>query len=93
LIGMLGIIPPCHAAPSSDKTAADGVTQAAQDQRGEAIHKTKTALDNLDKRIDALETHIDKSWDKMNKAAPQNARASPKRHASSGLRQPNGTVV
>jgi len=49
------------------------------DQRDEAIQKTKAALDNVDKRIDALGTHIDNKWDKMDKAAREKARASPAR--------------
>jgi len=76
LIGMLGITPLCYAETSSDKTSIDEVKQEAQDQRDEAIHKTKAALDNLDKHIDALEARVDESWDKMNKAAREKARAS-----------------
>lgn len=48
----------------------------AADQRDEAIEKTKTGLDELDKRIDALETRIDNNWDQMNKAASEKARAN-----------------
>ena len=46
------------------------------DQRDEAIQKTKTALDNLDSRIDELETNIDNNWDRMDKAAREKARAN-----------------
>ncbi|MBI5594038.1 MAG: hypothetical protein HY881_26620 [Deltaproteobacteria bacterium] len=76
LIGMLGISPLCHAQTSGDKTSTGAVKQETQDQRDEAVHKSKEDLDNLDKRIDELEAHIDESWDKMNKAARENARAS-----------------
>jgi len=76
LIGMLGITPPSHAEASRDKTSMDEIRQEAQDQRDEAIHETKEALDNLDKRIDALESDVDKNWDKMNQAARENARES-----------------
>ena len=48
----------------------------AADQRDEAVRKTKTALDNLDSRIDALETSIDSNWDRMDKAAREKARAN-----------------
>jgi DNA repair exonuclease SbcCD ATPase subunit len=87
LIGTLGITPLCYAETSSDKTSIEKVEQETQDllrtlnaytvdQRDEAIHKTKAALDNLDKRIDALEARIDEDWDKMDKAAREKARAS-----------------
>jgi len=36
----------------------------------------KAALDNFDKRIDALETRIDSDWDKMDRAAREKIRAS-----------------
>lgn len=70
-----------------DKTTAKEVKQEMQallqtlkgytaDQRDEAVRKTKTALDNLDSRIDALETSIDNNWDRMDKAAREKARAN-----------------
>lgn len=76
LIGILGITPLSYAETSSEKTSIDEIKQEAHDQRDEAIHKTKEALDNLDKRIDELEAHVDKNWDKMNKAAREKARDS-----------------
>jgi hypothetical protein len=76
LVGLLGIIPLCHAETSSDKTSTGVTKHETQVQRDETIHKNKSALDDLDKRIDELEASIDKSWDKMNKAARENARAS-----------------
>ena len=87
LIVMLGITPLCYADTSSAKTSIEEVKQETQDlvqalraytadQRDEVIQKTKTALDNLDKRIDALETYIDKNWDKIDKTAREEARAS-----------------
>ena len=76
LIGMLGLSPLCHAQTSSDKKSGDAVKQEPQNQRDEAIQKTKTALDDLDKRIDELESDIDKNWDEMNKAARDSARDS-----------------
>ncbi len=74
-------------ATKPDKTTAKEVRQETQDllqalngytadQRDEAIQKTKTALDDLDNRIDALETRIDNNWDQMNKAAREKARAA-----------------
>ncbi|MDA3821174.1 MAG: hypothetical protein PF450_00990 [Bacteroidales bacterium] len=72
---------------SEDKTSINEVKQEMQDfiqalgtytanQRDEAIESTKTALDELDKRIDALETRIDNNWDQMNKVAQEKARAN-----------------
>jgi nitrate/TMAO reductase-like tetraheme cytochrome c subunit len=71
----------------TDKTTAKEVKQEMQDvlqalqgyaadQRDEAVRKTKTVLDNLDSRIDALETNIDNNWDRMDKAAREKARAN-----------------
>jgi len=91
LIALFGIAPLSHAATStektSEKTSIQEVKQETQellqtiksytaDQRDEAIQKTKSALENLDKRIDSLETRIDNNWDNMNKAAREKARAN-----------------
>ena len=87
LIILFGIAPLSHAETSSEKTSIEEVKQETQDliqtikaytadQRDEAIQKTKSALENLDKRIDSLETRIDNSWDNMNKAAREKARAN-----------------
>ena len=87
LITMLGIAPLCYADKSGEKTSIEDVRQETReliqalksysaDQRDEAIQKSKSTLENLDRRIDALETRIDNNWDKMNKAARENARNS-----------------
>jgi chromosome segregation ATPase len=87
LIGILGITPVCHAGKSTDTTSIEAVKQETRDllqtldaytadRKDEAIRKTKTALDNLDKRIEALEARVDESWDKMDKAAREKARES-----------------
>ena len=86
-IAILGITPPIYAATSTDKTSTEEVKQETQnflqtlkaytaDQKDEAIRKARTALDNLDKRIDALEARVDESWDKLNKDSRQKARDS-----------------
>ena len=78
LIGMLGITPLCYAETSSDKTSIEEVKQETQDlletldaytveRKDEAIRKMKMALDNLDKRIDAVEVNVDEHWDKMDR--------------------------
>ena len=85
----LGIAPPCSAKTAGDKTSMEEVKQEAEDlvqalkaytieQRDEAVQKSQEALDHLDKRIDALETTIDRNWDKMDTAAREKARASQK---------------
>lgn len=87
LIAILGITPLCYAETASGKTTIKEVKQETQDliqalkaytadQRDKAIQKTKAALDNLDKRIDALETSIDNNWDKMDKDARKKSRTS-----------------
>jgi chromosome segregation ATPase len=74
-------------AVSGDETSIKEVKQKTQDllqalggytadQRDEAVERTQTALDSLDKRIDALETRIDNNWDQMNETARENGRAS-----------------
>jgi predicted MPP superfamily phosphohydrolase len=72
---------------SEDKTPIKEVKQETQeliqalgtytvDQRDEAIESTKTALDKLDKRIDALETRLENNWNQMNKATREKARSN-----------------
>jgi hypothetical protein len=90
LLCIVGITPICYAKTSADTTSIEDVKQEAQnmiqtlnaytaDRRGDAIEKAKFALDDLDKRIDALETGIDDSWGMMNEDARKNARASLKK--------------
>jgi len=89
VIAILGRAPLCHAATSSDDASIEDVKRETKellqtlkaysaDQRDEAIQKTKTALDRLDKRIEALEARIDRDWDKMDAAAREKARANRK---------------
>jgi len=87
LVAVLVIAPLCNAETSGNKTSIKEVKQETQeliqtlkaysaDQRDEAIQKTKSVLENTDKRIEALETRIDNNWDNMNKAAREKARKS-----------------
>jgi phage shock protein A len=82
-----GIIALSYAEASGDKASIEKVKQETRDlievlkaytadNRDEAIQKAKSALEKLDKRIDALETRIDNNWDNMNAAAREKARAS-----------------
>ncbi|TWX66525.1 hypothetical protein [Colwellia sp. C1TZA3] len=87
LIGIMGMTPVVYAKTPTDMTSIEEVKQETQslihtlkaytaNQRDEASKKAEAALDNLDNRIDELETSIDDNWDKMNKAARNNARTS-----------------
>lgn len=87
LIGVLALAPLGYGKSDSEKTTIAEVRQETQeliqtlksytaDQRDEAIQKTKSALEKLDKRIDALESRIDNNWDNMNQAAREKARSS-----------------
>jgi chromosome segregation ATPase len=87
LLGVLVNTPPCHAARADDTTSIDDVKRETQellqtlkaytaDQRDEALRKTKAALDDLDTRIEALESRVDSRWDKMDNAAREKARAN-----------------
>ena len=86
-VSMLVITPLCYAESSEEKTSIKEVKQETQDliqalgaysadQRDEAVQRAKTALHNLDERIDALEKRIDDHWDQMNKAAREKARVN-----------------
>ena len=87
LIALYGIATLCYAETARGKASIEEVKKETQDliqavkgytadQRDEAIQKTKAALDNLDQRIDALETRIDTDWGKLDNAAREKARAS-----------------
>lgn len=86
-IGMPTTVTLCYAETSSGETSIEDVKQKTQslletlknytaEQRDEAMQKSKAALDNMDKRIEALETHVYNNWDKMDKAAREKSRDS-----------------
>jgi hypothetical protein len=85
LFAIFGLTPLCSAAPPSDKTSLEDVKQESKEliqtlkgysaaQRDEAVARIKVTLDDLDQRINALETTIDANWEKMDKTARENAR-------------------
>ena len=85
LIGILGVTPLCYAQTEDANTSIKQVKKETKDllqtigsytadKRDEAVQKAKEGLYKLDKRINALETKIDKNWDKMNEAARKEAR-------------------
>ena len=80
MIATLCFMPLRYAQASDDKTTIQDVKQEAQDliskikgytadQHEEAIKQTEQALKKLDNRIEAVETDVYNSWDKMDKAA------------------------
>jgi len=88
-LALLARVPLCHAETARDDTSIEDVKRETKEllqtlkaysveQRDEALQKTKTALDHLDKRIEALEARIDRDWDKMDTAAREKARANRK---------------
>ena len=87
LIGLFVIAPLSFAMTSGDDSSIEEVKQKTKDlllslktytaeQRNEAVAKTKEVLENMDKHINALELQIYKNWDKMDKAARTQSRAS-----------------
>jgi hypothetical protein len=86
-VALLGLAPPSHASQhEKDKTtakavrhevadAAEAIKQYGADKRDEAAKKAQAALDVLDARIEAMEARIDRNWDKMDKAAREQARS------------------
>lgn len=86
-VALLGFAPPSPAAQhEKEKTsakavrhevadAAEAIRQYGADKRDEAAKKAQAALDALDARIEAMEARIDRNWDKMDKAAREQARS------------------
>jgi chromosome segregation ATPase len=77
----------CAAQAATDKTtmqdvkkemaeAAETIKHYSVDQRDEALNKAKAVMDDLDAKIDKLETSIHKQWGKMDKAARHKARVA-----------------
>lgn len=54
--------------------AAEAIKHYSADKRDEAAKKAKEGLDALDARINSLEQRIDRDWEKMDKAAREQAR-------------------
>ena len=75
------------AEPSADKTtsmevkkkvadAADSIKKYSVNERDEALKKAKTVLDDLDARIDGLESQLNEKWDQMDQLARKKAIAT-----------------
>ena len=86
MIATLCFAPLSYTQASDDKTTIQDVKKEAQDliskikgytadQRDETIKQTEQALKKLDNRIDALETDLYNRWEKMDKAAREEAQS------------------
>jgi len=56
--------------------AAQAIKNYSVDQRDEAVKKAKAVLDELDARIDHMESQFNKKWDQMDQSARKKARAT-----------------
>ena len=56
--------------------AAEAIKNYSVDQRDEALKKAKIVLDDLDERIDRMESELNEKWDRMNQSARKNATAT-----------------
>jgi hypothetical protein len=53
--------------------AAEAIKNYSVDQRDEALQKAKAVLDDLDARIDRMQSQLNEKWDQMDKLARQKA--------------------
>ena len=68
--------PPNTTAQDVEKKVTDAVAAIktyAIDQRDEALQKAKIVLDDIDARINDLESRLSQKWDQMDQAARQKA--------------------
>jgi basic membrane lipoprotein Med (substrate-binding protein (PBP1-ABC) superfamily) len=56
--------------------AAQAIKNYSVNQRDEAVKKAKAALDDLDVRINSMESQLDKKWDQMDQSAREKGRAT-----------------
>jgi chromosome segregation ATPase len=56
--------------------AARSIKDYTAEQRDEAVKNAKAAMDDLDSRIDRMETQLDEKWGEMDHAARQQARST-----------------
>jgi hypothetical protein len=56
--------------------AAEAIRNYSVDQRAEAVKKAKAVLDDLDTRIDRMESQLNQKWDHMDQVARRKATAS-----------------
>jgi len=58
------------------KEAVEAIKNYSADQRDEALKKVRIAIDDLDARIEEMETRVENKWDQMDKAARDKTRAT-----------------
>lgn len=87
LLTGLVMTPPGFSATSTDRTTTAEIKQEtiellqslkaySVDQREKALEQARTALANLDKRIETLETRLLEQWDEMDQVTRDQAQAS-----------------
>jgi hypothetical protein len=86
LIAGLCLSAPSFATDKGAATAEDIKQETAEllealrsygaEQRDEALERSQSALQNLDRRIEALESSMLEQWDQMDQAAREKSRAS-----------------
>lgn len=83
----LGLALPVAAVAADETVSAEKVKAEAKDlmqalkgytvaQKDEAVRKTGAALDALDRRIEVLETRVDRQWGRMSEATRSQSRAT-----------------
>lgn len=86
-MAVFALTPAIHAETNGDKTTLQDVKEETRDlvetlkgysaeRRDEAMQKSREALATLDRRIDDLETRIDRDWERMDQAARDKARTT-----------------
>jgi small-conductance mechanosensitive channel len=82
-LGSVGTAAQTAAEKTTAKEVTEKTAQALQaissytaDQRDEAVKKAKEALDDIDARIDRLESRLSQKWDRMDQSARTKARES-----------------
>ena len=86
LLASLGLAA-AQAAQDQQETSAEDIKRESAEllqalksygaeQRDEALEKSRVALDNLDRRIEALETRLLEQWEEMDEATRARARES-----------------
>ncbi|NKE69450.1 hypothetical protein [Candidatus Manganitrophus noduliformans] len=58
------------------KEAVEAIKEYSADQKDEAVKKGKAVLDNLDGRIEQMESRIKREWDRMGDSARKTAKTS-----------------
>lgn len=85
MFGLFSVAPMSHAQAANDNTSMEDIQKETQDllktigsysvdKKDEAVQTAKDGLNEVDKRIDALEAKMDQNWDKMSQAAREQTR-------------------